>query len=330
MNKNNKEEEIIKVNRYWNKFKKPFITVITPVYNRQRTIRRTIRSVEKQTFRNIEYIIIDDGSTEKIDSIIQEYMSSTNLPVMFIKKGNGGVHTARNAGYRQARGELVLCIDSDDELIHDACEIFHKTWVSIPKNKRKEYWQIKAQCVDQNGNITAKLFPSNINSLPNKKARKYFSMAGGEQIGCRVAKIMKNNLFPEPEGISFVIEGVVWIPLEHIYKSWGINEVARIYHKEGDDHLAGSWKKEDKQKKRNNLWSRAYMLNNKKKYGFNFFQYIKIMIKYCVISNLLLNVDDKKFVQQNKLKGFVNNFWKLIVWVPSSLLAFHISRKNRT
>lgn len=316
-------------NRYWDENNRPFITVMTPVYNRRLTLGRTMKSVEEQTFRNIEYIIIDDGSTERIDDIVQEYMASTNLPVMFIKKDNGGVHTARNAGYRHARGELVLCIDSDDELTPDACELFHEAWLSIPNSKRKEYWQIKAQCVDQNGKITAKLFPANINNLPNNKARKHFSMAGGEQIGCRVARVMKENLFPEPEGISFVAEGVVWIPLEYKYKSWGINKVARIYHREGSDRLAGSWKKESKQKKRDNLWSRAYMLNNKKKYGFSFPHYIKVMMKYCVISILLLKTGDREFVQQNKVNGFTNNFWKVILWTPSLLFVFFASKGKR-
>lgn len=311
----------VTTNKNWRKAKKPFITVMTPVYNRRETIQRTIDSVEKQEFRNIEYIIIDDGSMEPIDDIVKKYMESTRLPVMFIKKPNGGVHTARNIGYKQARGELVLCIDSDDELTPDACEIFYKTWMSIPKNERDEYWQIKAQCRDQNVKMTAKLFPDNINEMPKDKARKYFSMAGGEQIGCRVSEVMKKNLFPEPEGISFVAESAVWIPLERKYKSWGINNVVRIYHKESNDRLAGNWRKNDKQKIRNNLWSKAYVLNNAQKYGFSFRQYIKNIIKYCVFSCLLMRKGDKEFVRKNKLKGSANNFWRMVFWLPATLYA---------
>lgn len=317
-------------NKKWDKSSDPFITVITPVYNRRETICRTIESVEKQTYRNIEYIIIDDGSTESIDDIVRNYMDRTKLPVMFIKKKNGGVHTARNIGYRQARGEMVLCIDSDDELMPSACEIFNKTWLSIPKEERNSYWQIKAQCVDQNGKMTAELFPNNVNDLPKEEARKFFSMAGGEQIGCRVADIMKKNNFPEPTGITFVAEGVVWIPLERKYKSWGINDIVRIYHKEGDNHLAGSWKKNNKQTIRNNLWSRAYMLNNKKDYGFNFLMYIKNIIKYCVFSHLLIRQGNGKFVKNNKLNGFANRFWKNVFWIPSLVYVFSMGRKGQS
>lgn len=309
----------VMVNEYWNKKSKPFITVITPVYNRRSTILRTINSVDNQSFQNIEYIIIDDGSSETIDDIIQNYMKSTKLPVMFIKKTNGGVHTARNIGYKNARGEMVLCVDSDDELMPDACKIFYKTWKSIPKTKRKNYWQIKAQCIDQDGKRTAKPFPDNINNLPKEKTIKYFSMANGEQIGCRVSEIMKNNLFPEPKGITFVIESIVWIPLEYRYNSWGINDVVRVYHKEGKDRLAGNWRENDQQKLRNSLWSRAYMLNNKELFTFGYLQYIKNVIKYCVVSILLLIIGDKEFVKQNSLNGMANNYWKIILWIPSAV-----------
>lgn len=306
-------------NRYWDENNRPFITVMTPVYNRRLTLGRTMKSVEEQTFRNIEYIIIDDGSTENIDDVVRSFMKSVDFPVMFVKKNNGGVHTARNVGYKNARGRLVLCIDSDDELTPNACEIFYKAWMSIPKDKKKDYWQIKAQCVDQNGKMVAKPFPDNINRLSKEKARSFFSMASGEQIGCRVTKVMKDNLFPEPDGITFVVESAVWIPLERQYRSWGINDMVRVYHKEGGDHLAGGWRKKDRQNLKNNLWSVVYMLNCPEKFGFSFFQHIKMIIKYCVFSQLLSKRGDKEFIYGNRIKGFFNNFWKIILWLPSSL-----------
>ena len=239
---------------------------MTPIYNRRKTIERAMRSVERQTLRDIEYIIIDDGSTESADDLLEKFMDSTKLPVMYIKKENGGVHTARNVGYKQARGELILCIDSDDELLPEACEIFMKTWKSIPN--KDEVWQIKAQCINEKGEITGATFPKGINEMPIEEARKCFSMAKGEQIGCRSAKIMKENLFPEPEGVTFVREGILWVPLEKKYRSWGINDVVRIYHTEGDDHLSSS-KGRSNQDLRNEFWNLNYILKRPEvfKYG---------------------------------------------------------------
>lgn len=309
-------------NKKWvNLKKRPFLTVMTPVYNRRSTIEKTIRSVEEQTFRDIEYIIIDDGSTEPIDDIVNKFMESTKLPVMFVKKPNGGVHTARNVGYEQARGELVLCIDSDDELLPEAAEIFYRTWKLIPKDGRKEYWQMKAQCKNQEGKITGTLFPDGINEMPIDDARRYFSLSKGEQIGCRVTKIMKENKFPEPDGVTFVEENVRWVPLEEEYRSWGINDVVRTYHTEGDDHLSKSSKKKTKQDLRNMLWNTMYRLNRPKLFVLNFKQRLVSICKYCVIARLLWWCGDGKFVKKYPIEGWLNNFWKNIFWIPAIFVA---------
>lgn len=318
-------KEKIEINNHWKKDKVPFITVMTPVFNRRGVIRRVIESVEKQTFRDIEYIIIDDGSTETIDDIICDYMKSTKLPVMFIKKQNGGVHTARNAGYRHARGELVLCIDSDDELTSDACQIFYDTWKDIPDKSMVQ--QIKAQCIDQNGNMGGPLFPDNINEMPNDIARKYF-MTKGERIGCHVTQIMRENLYPEPKGVTLVSEGVRLVELEQKYRSWAINDVVRIWHREGDDHLSEKWNG-NKQHARNMLWSRAYMLNRRKIFYPKFSSYIINLAKYAIFRRALLKRGDRHFVKNNGLRGFWNNFWKNIFRIPATVyvVLFNKGRK---
>lgn len=115
-----------RTNAHWNQKTSPLITIMTPVYNRRGTIQRTINSVQAQTFRDIEYIIVDDGSDEsqRIDDIVDEFMNTTDIPVMFIRKPNGGVHTARNRAVKEARGKFLLGIDSDDELVPETCRTF--------------------------------------------------------------------------------------------------------------------------------------------------------------------------------------------------------------
>ena len=319
--------EAIKVNKNWREFEKPFMTVMTPVYNRRATIKRAIDSVEKQTFRNIEYIIIDDGSTEEIDDIVYDFMESTKIPVMFVKKNNGGVHTARNMGYKYARGELILCVDSDDELKPKACEVFHDTWFLIPKAERKKYWQMKAQDIDQNGRIVGSLFPKNINELSKEEARKYFSLAKGDQIGCRVVSVMKKNMFPEPKGITFVSESVRWAPLELKYRSWGINDALLICHRDGDDHLYNRLsKKLTKQGLRNEIWNITYKVNRPVVFLLTFKKRLKYIFGYCVFFHLLMFNGDKKFAKKNRLIGRYNNFWKMFFYIPSAIFAFYYNK----
>ena len=94
-------DTIIAQNSYWDSAVVR-VSVVIPVYNRRNTIRRTLASLERQIYRNFECIIVNDGSTVNIDDIIEDFMDNTEIPVIYIKKENGGVHTARNRGTLEA------------------------------------------------------------------------------------------------------------------------------------------------------------------------------------------------------------------------------------
>lgn len=66
------------------------VSVITPIYNRSHTIKRTIESVRKQSFQNIEYILVDDGSTDELDAVLMPELEKLDIPVLYMKKDNGG------------------------------------------------------------------------------------------------------------------------------------------------------------------------------------------------------------------------------------------------
>lgn len=94
------------------------ISIIIPVYNSEKYIAETIKSVLKQSYRNYEVIIIDDGSTDNSARIINGFRNNCKI----ITKSNKGRSTARNDGLAVASGEYVLFLDSDDLLEEDALE----------------------------------------------------------------------------------------------------------------------------------------------------------------------------------------------------------------
>lgn len=307
-----------KVNNIWQGNVHPFFSVITPVYNRLETIRRTIESVKSQTFKDFEYIIVDDGSipTQSIDDIICDFMKNVSFPVMYLKKENGGVHTARNLSYEYARGKMVVCIDSDDELLPQCLEIFHDAWETVPENERSLYWQIKAQCVDQNGKITGTLFPSEINTMPLTQRKKSFSLAKGEQIGCRLTKILKENRFPEPEGVKFVGENLLWVRLENKYLSWGLNEPVCIYYTGREDGLCNNRKVKSIQNCKDAMWNAMYELNNYKVYSCRGKRYIATMLRYSIMRHIIRR-HETSFCHGNRLYGAKNRLWELLFWLPT-------------
>jgi len=97
------------------------ISVIVPVYNVEKYLTRCIESIINQTYKNLEIILVDDGSTDGSAFICDEY-AKNDLRIKVIHKKNGGVSLARNTGLDVVSGEYIMMIDADDYLALDAAE----------------------------------------------------------------------------------------------------------------------------------------------------------------------------------------------------------------
>lgn len=89
----------------------PQVSVVIPVYNREKFLKRAIDSVLAQTFDDFEIIVVDDGSTDGTPELLQCYKDQ----IITIRQENAGAAAARNAGIAAARGEFLAFLDSDDE-----------------------------------------------------------------------------------------------------------------------------------------------------------------------------------------------------------------------
>lgn len=98
------------------------ISIIVPVYNIQEYLSRCIDSIINQTYKNIEIILVDDGSTDKSGTICDEYAGKDNR-IIVIHKENGGVSSARNAGLDIAKGDYIGFVDGDDYIEKDMYQV---------------------------------------------------------------------------------------------------------------------------------------------------------------------------------------------------------------
>lgn len=299
--------------------KVPFVSIITPVYNRKDKIKQALNSVKTQTYRDIEHIIVDDGSNDNPDPIIHEYMDSVEYPVMHLKKPRGGVHTARNAGLKQCRGVMYCCLDSDDEFVSNGIEAFVNAWKCIPDTE--PYFEIKARCIDQNGEEVGPRFPDNINEMPWEYVWDYYQKIHSEHVGFRRMDIMRNNLWPEPEGVSFVGENIVWYKLRNDgYKTWLINDVVQIYHTEGNDHLDVKLSRRNRTLEFciNMYWNITYELNEFDLYGKGR-KRLRVMFSRELMYEVLKS--KKARVPQIELTGQLNRFLSCCVRIPAFFAA---------
>ena len=108
-----------------NSFMTEKITVIVPVYNVENYLNKCLDSLINQTYKNLEIIVINDGSTDNSGEICQEYAQKDNR-IVYIEKENGGPSDARNAGLDRMTGSYVTFVDSDDWIELDYVEILYK------------------------------------------------------------------------------------------------------------------------------------------------------------------------------------------------------------
>lgn len=108
---------------------KELISVIVPVYNVERYLEKCVMSIVRQTYRNLEIILVDDGSTDNSPALCDE-LAKKDDRIVVIHKENGGLSSARNAGIDVARGDLIGFVDSDDYIDPEMYEKMHRALTS--------------------------------------------------------------------------------------------------------------------------------------------------------------------------------------------------------
>ena len=104
--------------------KQPLISVIVPVYKTEKYIHRCVKSILRQTYKNLEIILVDDGSPDKCGEICDEYQELDSR-VKVIHQENAGISVARNKGIDVAKGEYIAFVDSDDYIALDMVEVLY-------------------------------------------------------------------------------------------------------------------------------------------------------------------------------------------------------------
>ena len=104
------------------------LTVFTPAYNRAHTIGRTYESLCRQTCKDFEWLVVDDGSSDNTRQLVEGWMAEGKIAIRYIYQDNQGMHGAHNTAYRNITTELNTCIDSDDYMPDDAVEKIIDCW----------------------------------------------------------------------------------------------------------------------------------------------------------------------------------------------------------
>ncbi|MCQ2582025.1 MAG: glycosyltransferase family 2 protein [Alphaproteobacteria bacterium] len=136
------------------KNKKPFLSVITPTYNRGDKLHFAFQSLLSQTNKDFEWIIVDDGSTDDTKRVVDKFIEKSDFKIIYKAIKHGGKHFATRAAYEIASGQYSLELDSDDELYDENTldNLYHTVKVC-----QKNYPCIGGCFIDQNNQIFPKL-----------------------------------------------------------------------------------------------------------------------------------------------------------------------------
>ncbi len=198
-------------------------TVFTPVYNRADTLHRAFNSLMAQTFKDFEWIVIDNGSMECFNELIQKWMAQADFPIRFITlEKNIGWHGAFNYGVEIAQGRLFFDIDSDDSCRPNTLECLKKYWDLIPDSSREQFSAVTCLCCDQHGNLVGSKFPEHVIDSTFQEI-KYKYRVSGEKKGFQRTDVLRQ--FPFPEFKNSFEADVIWRKIGKRYKSRYINEV---------------------------------------------------------------------------------------------------------
>ena len=150
---------------------KALISIIIPVYNAEKYISNTIKSLFSQTYKNFEVIIIDDGSSDNSMQIVDKEMKQKNIPYTIIRQANQGVGKARNVGYENANGEWILFLDADDTINPFSIEIYTKI---IEKEEKVDIIFSKFRDVDEKNSLDSAEYENTYSWIEKDKILKEF------------------------------------------------------------------------------------------------------------------------------------------------------------
>lgn len=199
---------IVMVNlNLWSTAMSKTLTIFTPTYNRANLLSRVFKSLQQQTSFDFEWLLVDDGSTDKTETIIEEFKREpTTFPIRYFKQENGGKHRAINFGVKKAEGAYFLILDSDDFLHNYTIEKIKPMLLKVKAEDNLAGIAVRRAYKD--GTIVGNEFSNPISTSSLNIRYKYHIT--GDLVEIFKTNILKEYPFPEYEGEKFCPEALVW------------------------------------------------------------------------------------------------------------------------
>lgn len=207
------------------------VTVFTPVYNREKSIRAVYDSLCVQTNQDFEWLVINDGSTDKtgdiIDNIVQNHRMA--FSINYVKKQNEGLNRTINRALCVAKGILMMRLDSDDIALPDAVALIHDKYDLIKEDAKMCALTFRSLRFDGKFNG---FHPFEKDTRSDFCTFRYIHHGTGDRSEVMKVEVFRKFMFPEFEGENFCPEALVW---NRIAKEYDCIYATEAIYKKGFD-----------------------------------------------------------------------------------------------
>ncbi len=293
------------------------VSIVTATYNREKMLPRVYNSLINQTYKNIQWIIIDDGSKDNTKELVERWKKENKIEIIYSYQENQGKHIAINNSFKYVNGYYYAVLDSDDEIIPNAIEILVNEWEKI--EDKEAFVEVAGRCYKPEDK---KLFGGwpNKDILDSDELEGRFVYRIYDKFGLCRSEVIKKYPSPEIKG-KFFPEAVIQGKYARKYKTRYINIPLKAYYKDANNAIT----KSSKAIKNENIYLFADCLNNDLKYfKYDKKEFIKSIIGISMCGfNLRLSLKEILNFGEDKNKKFL-----IVLGIPFGLGLYLLRRKN--
>ena len=286
------------------------LTVFTPAYNRAHTIGRTYDSLCRQTCKDFEWLVVDDGSTDNTRELVEGWIKENKIPIRYIYQQNQGMHGAHNTAYANINTELNTCIDSDDFMPDDAVENIVSFWKEKGSDK---YAGIIGLDQVESGEIIGTEFPKEM----AETTLQDFYLKGGKgdkKLVYRTDVITKYPPYPLFEGEIYVGLAYKYMLIDQDYTLLTLNKPLVTVEYQADGSSYNMFKQYWRNPKGFAFYRKAEMVTTKS---------LKRKLMVCIhyVSSSIIS-KNWKFIQESPEKLLT------ILTIPAGILLYYKIKRS--
>ena len=296
-------------------------SVFTATYNRSYCLHRAYEGLKAQTFRDFEWVIIDDGSGDDTKALVDKWKTESDIPITYIWQPNQGKHIAYNTAAPLLTGELYTSVDSDDSIKPNWLERFKFHWDGFSENEKKKIAGVMCMAEDQNGNIIGDKFPEDGVYVDFARYLLTHKIVG-DKGGFVQTKIFQEYPFPADVKNVYVPEGYFIHAMSQHWKVKLTNEVLIVpYTDDRTDHFTHELKK-PKNYAGNRCGHLAFLTFSPRLFWVRPYTYLANAVYYSKLS-FLLRYSLKKQVAD------ISNVWGKFFWLGTFPLGYILAKTEK-